>query len=433
VGRLFVYHLRLAARSLRRNTNLAFAMFLCLGLAAGLWASTIEHFLRFSGPGRPLPPGLHQVELPHTTSLGRSLAHTNAEPSAWAARTRVSFPEYELLAGSGVARRQTATVRSRLLVAADQADAARIKVARFVDPDFFALFAIPIGEGRPFTAAEVATNEPVVVLGEQLARALGAGRSTVGRTFLIEGKPFRVVGVVAGDQPFRPDWDFATMGGMQDAAYLPFGWFRGLLARPETVVLQNPVGPGFDDLLRSDAVFVTLWTELPTDEARAAYAAYLAERLGRRGVTYTLRSLSEWRAAFPVPPSTIGFFAFLCTIVLLGAGFNMARLLLAKGLARRDELGVHRALGASRRSLFARQMLEGGMVALPAALAGTLMAVPIHLLFNHLVGDTDVPVHVTALGFVSTIGATLVTSMLAAVYPAWQVSRTPPTVYMGRT
>src|SRR5262249_38092783 len=154
-------------------------------------------------------------------------------------------------------------------------------------------------------------------------------------------RAFRVLGQVDGDQPFRPDWDVAAMGADQDALYLPFAWFRSLLARPELILYQSPVGRRFDDLLRSSAVYVAYWAELATPAERAAYDRYLTVRLGAPGIAYVLRSWGEWQAAFPVPDSVVYFFFILGAIVLLGSGLNMARLLLARGSAHRDELAVH--------------------------------------------------------------------------------------------
>jgi putative ABC transport system permease protein len=430
MGRLFAYHLRLAARSLRRNANLSLAMFISLALATSLWGAVIEHYLRIYGPPVPLSPGLHQVELPHSTTLRQALGNSNAAPSANATRLRVTYPEYEALAGTGIPARQTAAVRSRLLVATGDG-APAVAVSRFVNADFFALFAIDLATGRGFSREEEARGDAVVVIGAPLARKLG-GRA-LDRTLLVDGKEFRVVGVVAGDQRYRPEWDLATLGGNQDVVYVPFAWCRRLLARPETVLFQSAVGPRFDQLFASDAVFVSFWVELPTAESAAAYTRFLDASFRGRGIAYTLRPYAAWLVAFALPDSSIRFFLLLTGLVLLGGGLNMTRLLLAKGLARRDELGIHRALGASRRSLFARQILEAAMLSLPAALAGVLMALPFHHLFNVLVADTDIPVHLTLHGFFVTLGAAVATGLGAALYPAWQVSRTPPTIYMGRS
>jgi putative ABC transport system permease protein len=333
-----------------------------------------------------------------------------------------------VLAESGIPTRVAASIRARVLVS-DGGATVRVASARFADAAFFTLFRLPI-EGRAFNEEEQARGEPVVVLGARLARVLTRGRPDA--PVMIEGRPFRVVGVVAGDQVFRPDWDPPITGGPQDALYLPRPFLQRMLARPESLVHQTPFGPRHDDLLASDAVFVTLWLELTTPEQRAAYTRFLDQRFASRGIAYTLRSYPEWQAAFPVPDSSIRFFAMLAGFVLLASGFNMARLFMAKGLARREELGIHRALGASRGSLFVRLVLEASLLSAPAAFAGVLISLVFHAAYNRLVEDNDIPIGVTALGFLVSVGAALLTGTLAALYPAWRVSRTRPTVYLGR-
>jgi putative ABC transport system permease protein len=187
-----------------------------------------------------------------------------------------------------------------------------------------------------------------------------------------------------------------------------------------------------DELWRSDAVLMSFWIELPTPEARAAYARYLEGRLGPRGTPYWLRGYADWRAAFPPPETDILFFTILLAFGLAGAAFTAARLQLAKGLARREELGLHRALGATRGALFARQMAEAALIALPAALAGLPAALALHALYNSGVLENDIPVRLTITSSLFGVGPAFAVGLLAAAYPAWRMSLTPPTAYLGR-
>jgi putative ABC transport system permease protein len=293
------------------------------------------------------------------------------------------------------------------------------------------MFRRGVTPGRAYTREEEARGDAVVVLGRRLAADL-FGRSAVDRTVLLEGRPFRVVGVAERDQPYRADWDVATMGTFEDALYLPWGWARRLLARPDNPLYQAPFGPTFDDLMRSSTVFISFWVELPTTESRAAFRRYLDAHRKDGLDGYVLRSFDEWKAAFPVPPSPVSFFTLLSAFVLLGGAFNATRLLLAKGLARREELEIHRALGAPRLSLFFGQMLEMSLIALPAALAAVALALPYIELYNRLVHDTDIPVSMVPTTLAAGIVVPFLAGLLSAVYPAWQLARIRPTVQFGR-
>ena len=260
-------------------------------------------------------------------------------------------------------------------------------------------------DGRVFTRQEDQQGGAVAVIGYKLARELFPDGDAVGATMMVDGHPFLIVGAVAEHAPQRPVWDIAMTGAKQDALYLPFSWWQRLLARPEFPLSQAAVGA---DLRRpaalADAVHQLLAGTAQPEASRQAYRAYLDRHLsgpGRPG--YQLRDYAAWAANFAMPFSDIRFFTILTGLVLLGGGFNASRLLLAKGLARRSELSIHRALGASRASIFARQLAEAALLAVPAALLGILLSFPYNGLFNRLVEVNDVPVQMTADGLAARV------------------------------
>jgi putative ABC transport system permease protein len=426
-----IYQLQLATDSVGRKRGLSITIVVVLSLAGGMWIFGVCRYLRHHGPYPDLSPGLHQVDLSHGETPNAVRMHGSLHTTAgWATHTRVSYPEHLTLAGGGMGTRQTATVRSRLLIAAtsgtDDVTTARLTHARFVNAPFFELFALPFARGAGFSVADDASAKAVVVLGDRLNRELFAGQDGVGRTVLIEGRQFRVVGVIQGDQPFRPTWDISMMDTDQDGLYLPFTWFRTLRARPETLVNQSPVGPHFEDLLRSNAVFVSFWIDLPDARARAEYVRYLDEQFTRHGIGYVLRDYAEWRRTFVAPGTRVAFMSFLTGLLLAAGGFSTTRLLLTRRIGRQQELGIRRALGASRSSLFAGQMLEAGLLSLVAALAGVVLALPHVGLFNQVVADADIPVRLTIPALAWGTAGIIATGLVSALYPAWRASRTSP-------
>jgi putative ABC transport system permease protein len=435
--RLGAYHLRLAVHSLRLHPGLSLAMLLCLGLGSGMWTSIVGHHLREFPLRKPMSPALAHVELFHPTGVAHFAGTRETELHT---RLRVSFPEYQILAGSGIPARQAASFRAQLLVAPGGAAtaAAQLRHTRFASADLFELFEIPVTVGRTYTRAEEIGRASVAVIGWRTGVALFGDAAhpdpkvALGKTLVVEGQSFTVVGVVGKDQPFRPDWDAATVGNHQDALYLPLSWGQVMRVWPDRALMPAPVAaPRGDNVWQSNAVFVSFWAELTDDVQRAAYARYLQQHFPPAAQA-RLRRSAEWARAFPADDSDIGFFTLLLALGLLGAGFSTARLLLAKGLSRREEVGIHRALGATRGALFARQMIEGSLIALPAALLGPLIALGQHRLFNSVALSNDIPVGLDVMSAAIGVGAAFLVGLLAAAYPAWRMSRTPPTVTMGR-
>ena len=450
---LLLYHVRLARRSLRRDPGLSATIVAVMTVVSGIFSTGLLHYLRFYGPVPQASPALHHVEVGSAPrSLLDAFRGTTAAPNAIAARMRVSYPSYLLLSGSHIPARETGTFRARLLVRRPAAPPGTAEIppggappldadrspwrcprnARFVNADFFGMFGIELGAGAPWTRAQEAANEAVVVVSRRLADDLFPAGDALGATLMVNGLPYRIVGICAAHAPTAPPWDPAAAGGAQDVLYLPFAEHHRLVISPEMPVHVSPRGPSTADLLASEEIFVSYWTELPTAASRRAYQAYLDRTFGPRRVAVTLRDLPAMRAAFAPPPTAVGFFMFLTSMILLGGGLIMTRLLLAKGLARGDELGIFRALGAPRRSLFTRQLIEAALLSAAAGVLSILIAGPQAFFYNRAVADTDIPIAVTPHSFVITLGATVGVGLLCAVYPAWRASTRAPTVAFGR-
>lgn len=438
--RLIPYHTRLAWRSLRRDPGLSATIVIVLAVAACIFSTALIHWLRLYGPRPALSPGLHQVEIGvDDRTLRLAFVGSSAAPSKLASHTRISYPNYQLLAASGIPARQMATFRSRLWIAADHQTGSQLspdlrfsRNARFVDGTFFAMFAPRLRWGSPWTHEDEVAGRPRVVLSRHMNDVLFDGADSTGKTVRVDGRPHVVSGVLAEDAPVTAEWDPSAAGGGQDAIYLPFAEHQGLQAWPETPYYVTPLGPHHEDLLKSDAVFVTFWVDLETPAQIAAYQRYLAEQLGPRGVRYQMRNLATWREYVKVPPSVISFFTLLTLIIFAGAGLIVARLLMAKGLVRGDELGVFRALGAPRGALFWRQIIEATMLSGIAAALGTLFALPQAAIYNRFVRDNDIPLRMSWLAVVMIFATTMAVGIGAALYPSWMAARRRPTLTLGR-
>jgi putative ABC transport system permease protein len=423
---LLPYHLRLAVRSLRRDAGLSATIVIVLAVAAGVFSTAVMHYVRLYSWAGALPASAHQVEIVERhLALETGFEGTNNAPNILASRTRVSFPLYRVLAGSGLRTRQVGTYRSRVMVGGREL---RVVNARFTGRDLFGLFGMRFRGGGAWSAADEAGAAPVVVLGPVLNDQLFDGANSVGRTVMIDDREFRVAGVLADEQPFSPEWDRTVTGGAQDQLYLPFGEGARLHARPEAAVPEQPLGPAYGELQDAHVVAVAFWIDLPLPEQRHLYDLYLKEQLGGRGLTYVLRDLPTLRRELGPKRTVMTFFVFLTFLVLLGAGFVTMRLLLAKSITRQGELSIFRAVGAPRGALVVRQVLEATLLASMGGVAAAAVAGPSAFLYNRLVGDTDISLAITPTSFVITLAATMAVGTLAALYPAWRGAARRPTM-----
>jgi len=116
-------------------------------------------------------------------------------------------------------------------------------------------------------------------------------------------------------------------------------------------------------------------------------------------------------------------FAFLVVCLI-----NTVGLLLAKFLARASEIGLRRAVGASKRSIFAQFLSEAGMVGVAGAALGLLLTwlglMGLRALYAEGASGTLARLD---LGMVAiTVGVALLASLLAGIYPTWKACQVAP-------
>jgi predicted permease len=205
-----------------------------------------------------------------------------------------------------------------------------------VDERFMRVLGMQPVLGRAFDARDAEPGAPAtVVITDRFWRARFDGAAdVVGRTVRIDGIERTVIGVVADRAAFP---DFAEF------------WVGAPLSseRADAVQLLIRVQPGVTPQAASDA----------------AMGALLAAGAPARVSMSSIRPRAD--ALLTALLGAIGF-------VLLIACSNVANLVLARGTARRHELGVRSALGASRAALLRYLSLEGAILVCLAAGVGTL-------------------------------------------------------------
>jgi putative ABC transport system permease protein len=229
--------------------------------------------------------------------------------------------------------------------------------AGLVSADFFPTLGVRAQFGRTFTAAEVRPGADDVVLlsyGYWRTRFGGDG-SLVGRDILIDGRLCQVIGVLPAD--FR---DLVTSSSNQPSVYLPISKvFEGPLKMSSGYV----IGP-----LKSGIGVAAARSEL------AALAREAARQQDKppeeQGVNIT--HLQD-EIGFAVRPALLTMFAATFCILLI-ACTNIANLLLAQAIGRRQELAIRSALGAGRARLVRQLLTEALVLALAGALLGLCAA-----------------------------------------------------------
>ncbi len=265
--------------------------------------------------------------------------------------------------------------------------------------------------GRAFLPGEnTAGADRVMIISHQLWRSrFGSDPAIVGRSVLLAGTPYTVVGVLGpGHQPLESDWQVWVPMNMDDG-------------HP-----HRHSGTALNGRLRDGVVL-----EAAAEELRRLTADFAELRgwdmAGSEIAAMRLVGIRQWMLGDTGPTGTLMLGAV--ALVLLMACANVANLLLARANGRRRELAVRIALGA-KRGRVARQLITENMLlglaggALGTALAAGAFGWSVSLLppgvprAESLVLDTSV--------LLSGFMVSLVATILFGLVPAVQVRSVAP-------
>ncbi len=281
-----------------------------------------------------------------------------------------------------------------------------------VTANYFDLVGVRPLRGRLFLPNEEQNADVALVSEHFWRKQLASDPQVLGRSLTLNGVPTTIVGVIP-TMPlswFGPDCEiwtakpFELPGMPREMLLRGVGYLRGI-ARLKPGVTINQATAALATLqqsyrLRYPGIFDSSWTPVLVPAAE--------------DVTGNLR------------PAFITLLAAVAVVLLIACS-NVANLLLVRFTARRREIALRVALGASRRGLVRLFILESTLLSLIAGALGLLVASWIIALAPKLAGN-NVPIEPTiALQwpvFAFTFGLSLLTGLAMGLYPAWQSSQT---------
>ncbi|KZX21468.1 ABC transporter permease [Rathayibacter tanaceti] len=235
---------------------------------------------------------------------------------------------------------------------------------------------------------------PTVVLGSKAAERLGI--ATVGSVIQLGGEHFTVVGVL-DPVALAPELDTTAMIGQAIAADR-FG-FDG---KPTTVYERSP-----------EELVPQVRALLPRTVSPSA-----PEEVSVSRPSDALAAKNAADQAFT------GLLLGLGSVALLVGGIGVANTMVISVLERRREIGLRRALGATRGHIRSQFLMEALLLSALGGVAGALLGTGVTSVVAAVNGwPISVPPEVLLAG----IAATLVIGAIAGLYPAIRAARTPPT------
>ena len=408
---MWINYLRTAVAVLLRRKFFTFASLFGITftlIVMMVVAAMFEHLVRPGGPERDAARFLDVNFIAIQSPDRRSAIH--------------SGPGYLFLDGN--VRRLTTperiTLYTRQTTAVSFETGERVeRMLRYTDAEFWNVFHFEFLEGAPFSAADDSSGRSAAVIGRKTRDLFfGEGRSAVGQSFRIAGRPVTVVGVVEEVS--------ILLGRTHADVWMPIG------AQPSTEYRKQLSGSFRATLLRGPGTSKA--------EVKREFRNMLS--------TVVFPDPKEWNWVMSAPDTAlefnvreaigtyeefdtnvVGFLGLVIGALLLFSllpTINLVNLNLSRILERSSEIGIRKSFGATSRELVGQFLFENVLL---TAVGGLLGAIGAKLVLRLLANSGAIPgadFGFSYLTFLAGLAAILLFGLFSGVYPAWRMSRLHP-------
>ena len=336
-------------------------------------------------------------------SGGLEISDGSDELSPWRRMPELSVEEAELIRSLPAVREVNVGEYTEGPVGYEATNLSEVKIAGF-GWTWPQVNGGDIVAGRNFTAIEYAAGARVAVINDKLAQSLFPGLDPVGKRIKIYGLPFEVVGLHA------------------EAASLFSNADEPRLAMPHTTFRKvAEYWPGWLEI-------AVVPTELATvTEAQDQVTAALRTRRGLRpGEDNNFSLVTSDRVLEAFNKITAGFFVAmiaLSSVGLMVGGVGVVAIMMISVTERTREIGVRKALGATRGEIMFQFLVEAATLTLVGCLVGMALGAGVAWGVRSF---TPVPASVPLISVIAAVIASILTGVLFGLYPANKASKLDP-------
>jgi len=281
-----------------------------------------------------------------------------------------------------------------------------------VSPPYQQIAGLRVTRGRFFNDEEDKAAAPVCVLGQAATAGLFGGADPLGQFVKVNQQWFRVIGVAGPQLTAQADVAGLPAQDRNNLIYVPL--FSSILRLEDSMSWQK------DEI---DAVYVTLAPSANVVSAGAVMRGLL-DTSHRGASDFTVIVPAELLAE---QQRTKRLFEIvmvaIASISLLVGGIGIMNIMLASVMERTREIGVRRAIGATRRAIVRQFLVETTMITVTGGFAGTVVGVGLSQLVAYFAGWSTI---VSATSVVVACFVSVSVGIIFGLYPAMRAAKLDP-------
>jgi putative ABC transport system permease protein len=431
---MFGYYIKLAILSIRKNPILSSLMVTAIALGIGACMTTVT--VNYLMSSDPIPHKSEQLFHVQVDSWDPNNPWGDEEDSL---PNQLTWIDTNNLTKAKKAYRQAGMGSSGGVIEPQGKDSKPYMAAiRLTFGDFFAMFDVPFLYGTGWTEDADTNRDMVVVISKATNDRIFGGENSVGKTLRIAGHEFQVVGVLNNWQPIPRFYDVTTnpFDEVEDV-FMPLSVKEPLELNSSGNVncWKSPEGEGFKAFLYSECVNYQMWVQLRSDHEQAEYLDFLnayaqqQKDAGRfpRPINNRLLNVTQWMEEQQVVEDDAQIMLWLSFMFLTVCLLNTIGLLLAKFSGKSSEIGLRRAVGASKSELFKQHLVESACIGVVGGLFGLLLALlglqGIKVLYGEFAENlATMNWELVLIAILLAISS----SVLAGLYPTWRACNIAP-------
>ena len=275
--------------------------------------------------------------------------------------------------------------------------------------DYLKVNNLSIAQGRNLSAKDAHSSARVAVLGAALARQLNVD-SPLGSKILLGGDPYLIVGILADKQIDTQELEATSRTDSNYDLLIPLST---LLNRTSYLEMRNEVDELHLQLYTEDRLY-----DAGTKAKRLLHAAHNGVEDFQIVIPLDLLKQKQ-QAQRLLDILTI----LISSIALIVGGIGIMNIMLAAVTERIREIGIRRAVGATRTDIRYQFLAESVLISIIGGLIGVVLAVAATIITCHLL---DIPIVISPIMVAISVTAATLVGLVFGLYPAVQAANMDP-------